>query len=175
MQASETALIVPVPAAEPAVSPFRALLDPAATWGVPAHVTVLYPFLAPDRIDDDVLANVGRLVAAVPRFEVAFTHVEWFGDTVVWLAPVPDGPFRDLTAAVWNRFPEAPPYGGAYADIVPHLTIGQADSRPELIRAADAVSAHVPIVTTVEVVRLIAGTPDPGSWHTLREFGLGAA
>jgi 2'-5' RNA ligase len=175
MGASETALIVPMAAAERAVSRHRASLDPAASWGVPAHVTVLYPFLPPDRIDDEVIAAVGQLVRAVPRFEVTFGRVEWFGDTVVWLAPRPDRPFRDLTAAVWDRFPEVPPYGGAYADVVPHLTIGQDAARSELARAADAVSAQLPIVTAVEVVRLIAGSPEPGSWHTLCEFPLGAS
>ena len=37
----ETALLLPVPAAEPAVSDHRARLDEAARDGVPAHVTVL--------------------------------------------------------------------------------------------------------------------------------------
>jgi 2'-5' RNA ligase len=118
---------------------------------------------------------VGQLVRAVPRFEVTFGRVEWFGDTVVWLAPRPDRPFRDLTAAVWDRFPEVPPYGGAYTDVVPHLTIGQDAARSELARAAEAVSAQLPIDTAVEVVRLIAGSPEPGSWHTLCEFPLGAS
>jgi 2'-5' RNA ligase len=173
MEVTETALIVPMPAAEQAVSPFRASLDPAASWGVPAHVTVLYPFLPPARIDDDVIAVLDRLFRAVPRFDVTLTHVEWFGDTVVWLAPRPDHPFRDLTNAVWDRYPEAPPYGGAYAEVVPHLTIGQDAPKAELSRAADTISARLPIEVAIETVRLIAGTAEPGSWRTLREFALG--
>lgn len=34
----ETALIIPVPAAEPVVGALRSRLDRAAAWGVPAHV-----------------------------------------------------------------------------------------------------------------------------------------
>jgi hypothetical protein len=56
MQPTQTALIVPIPAAENAVGPFRATLDRSASWGVPAHVTVLYPFLPPDKINSEVLA-----------------------------------------------------------------------------------------------------------------------
>jgi hypothetical protein len=41
----QSALLLPVPAAEAAVGPYRALLDPSARDGVPAHITVLYPFL----------------------------------------------------------------------------------------------------------------------------------
>ncbi len=63
----------------------------------------------------------------------------------MWLAPRPDRPFRDLTTAVWRRFPEAPPYAGAYAEIVPHLTIGHGAARDVLSRAADSVSTHLPI------------------------------
>jgi 2'-5' RNA ligase superfamily len=87
MEPTQTALIVPVPEAEPAVGRFRASLDRAASWGVPAHVTVLYPFLPPQLVDDQVLAALRDIVAGVPRFDIVLTHVDWFGDTVVWVAP----------------------------------------------------------------------------------------
>jgi 2'-5' RNA ligase len=114
-------------------------------------------------------------VSAVPRSDVWLSRVDWFGDTVVWLAPQPDQLFRDLTAAVWRRFPEAPPYAGAHSEVVPHLTIGHDAARPVLADAAAAVSAHLPIRATVDVVRLIAGTPDDGPWLTWGEFPLGAS
>lgn len=174
MRPTETALIVPVPEAEDTVGPFRMSLDKAASWGVPAHVTVLYPFLPPDRIDDDVLAAVGEIARAVPRFGVTLTHVDWFGDTVVWLAPQPGQPFRSLTDLVCRRFPETPPYGGAHTDVMPHLTIGRDAPNHELRRAADAVSASLPIHAHIDVVRLISGSPEPDSWHTLVEFALGS-
>jgi 2'-5' RNA ligase len=175
MTPTQSALIVAVPQAEAAVGGFRSRYDPAAGWGVPAHVTVLYPFLAPDRIDDRVLAALADVVGSVPRFDVDFPHVEWFGDEVVWLAPRPDDGFRRLTAAVWQRFPEAPPYAGAYADAVPHLTIGHDAPLPDLRAAGDAVAAHLPIRAAVDAVRLIAGAPGPDAWHTIREFPLGPA
>ena len=43
--AGQTALVVAVPSAEPVVARLRASYDVAAAYGVPAHVTVLYPFL----------------------------------------------------------------------------------------------------------------------------------
>ncbi|MEV0430889.1 2'-5' RNA ligase family protein [Micromonospora sp. NPDC050495] len=173
MEPTETALIVAVPEAEPAVGRFRSALDTAAGWGVPAHVTVLYPFLPPDRITDEVIADLGRICAATPRFAVSFAEVKWFGDAVVWLAPDPDDAFRQLTAAVWRRFPETAPYGGAYAEVVPHLTIGHDAPKPVLAEAAEAVAGRLPIRATVEAVRLISGTAAPDSWHTRHEFALG--
>jgi hypothetical protein len=175
MEATETALIVPIPEAEEAVGGLRATLDRSASWGVPAHVTVLYPFLSPDKINDEVRAVVRDVIGRVPRFAITLAHAAWFGDTAVWLAPQPDHPFRDLTAGVWRRFPQVAPYAGAHAEVIPHLTIGH-DTAPQVLSdAARAVSRHLPISATITFVRLIAGTPDRSPWHTLCEFPLGSA
>jgi len=174
VEATLTALIVAVHETETAVGPHRARYDRAASWGVPAHVTVLYPFLPPDRIDDEVLASLRAAVATVPPFAVSFDEVRWFGDDVMWLAPRPDLEFRRLTAAVHERFPHTPPYEGAFGDDpTPHLTIGHDAARADLAAAAEAVAAHLPILATVAAVRLIAGSPEPDSWRNLAEFPLG--
>ncbi|MET0415221.1 MAG: 2'-5' RNA ligase family protein [Actinoplanes sp.] len=175
MEPTQTALIVPISEAEEAVGPFRASLDRAASWGVPAHVTILYPFLSPQQIDEQTLAVLRETIARIPRFDVALTHVDWFGDTVVWVAPQPDRPLRDLTGALCQRFPEAPPYAGAHAEVVPHLTIGHDAPKPVLSHAAETVSALLPINAAIDKVRLIAGTPDVSPWRTVCEFPLGAA
>jgi 2'-5' RNA ligase len=173
VEPTETALIVAVPEAERAVGRFRAALDLAAGWGVPAHVTVLYPFLPPEQINDDVFSTLGEIFEATPRFDVRFADVKWFTDAVIWLAPQPDVAFRQLTAAVWRRFPRVPPYAGAHANVVPHLTIGHDAPKPVLTHAAEAVTAHLPIRAAVESVRLIAGAPEPDSWRTVGAFRLG--
>ncbi|GLY87224.1 2'-5' RNA ligase family protein [Actinoallomurus iriomotensis] len=173
MSPTQSALIVRVPEADEAVGPHRASLDTAASWGVLAHVTVLYPFLPPGRIDDEVLARVAGAVARVPRFAMTLRSVRWFDDAVVWLAPEPAEPFRALTAAVWERFPETPPYGGAHPDSAPHLTIGHDAPRHLLERAAEAVAAHLPIRTSVDAVSLVVGSPEADSWHAVAGFPLG--
>lgn len=72
---------------------------------MPAHVTVLFPFLSPQRIDESALAALCRAVASVAAFDVMLPRVGWFGTDVLWLAPEPPQPFRALTAAVWREFP----------------------------------------------------------------------
>src|SRR4051794_5821857 len=114
--------IVPVPEAEPVVGALRASLDRSAGLGVPAHVTVIYPFLAPDRLGPDEPRRLRDAVRSVARFDVSFPEVRWFADTVVWLAPHPAEGFRALIDAVWSAFPECPQYGGAFGPPVPHLT-----------------------------------------------------
>ena len=169
----QSALIVAVPEAEPAVRDLRSTLDRASSWGVPAHVTVLYPFVPPDRLTAAVLRDVAATIVAQPRFRVRFEQVSWFGENVVWLKPSPDDPFRALTSAIWQRFPEYPPYEGEFDDVIPHMTVGHDQPLPVLRAAAATVSARLPVSAEVGAVRLIAGGTEPGSWHTLCEFPLG--
>ena len=91
-QATETAIVVPVPAAEPVVGHHRRVLDHSAVWGVPAQVTVLYPFLPPDLVTDDTIEDVRGCLATVEAFDCTFSAVRWFREDVVWLAPEPDAP-----------------------------------------------------------------------------------
>jgi hypothetical protein len=79
-----------------------------------------------------------------------------------------------LTGAVWQRFPENPPYAGVYTGVVPHLTVGHDAPKSALDEAAEAVSRQLPIRASADAVRLIAGSSEPNSWRTLHEFPLGS-
>jgi hypothetical protein len=174
----QSALLVLVPAAEPAVGAHRARLDASARDGVPAHLTVLYPFLPPALIDDAVLASLARLFAGFPAFAFTLDRVGWFSDEVVWLGPRDEGPFRALTDLAFSAFPSCPPYGGQLADVIPHLTIGHVGSLAALRAAGDAVLPALPIKAAASEVTLMTGprpgTPGtpPGQWRLIAAFPL---
>ncbi|GAA3816776.1 2'-5' RNA ligase family protein [Cellulomonas soli] len=173
--ATRTAVIVPVPAAEGVVGRHRARLDRAAGWGVPAHITVLYPFLPPDELGPVALDRLGAAIASEPEFDATFAAPGWFGSDVLWLGPHPAEPFRRLTLAVWRAFPDRPPYGGAFDEIHPHVTVAE---RPmgapgDLERAEDDVRPHLPFAQHVDHALLIAGTDAPRSWRTVQRMPLG--
>jgi 2'-5' RNA ligase len=176
----ESALLIVVPAAETAVGEHRARLDPSARGGVPAHLTVLCPFLPPPLIDDAVLASLAALFAAFPAFAFTLDRVGWFGDEVVWLGPSDARPFRALTSLAWEAFPSCVPYGGRYADVVPHLTIGHKEDVAALRAAGQAVRAHLPVEAAATEVTLMAGPSPgapgatPGQWRELGAFPLAA-
>lgn len=173
MPPTQSAVIVVVPEADLAVGEYRATLDRAAGWGVPAHVTVVYPFVPPDELGPGVLAELAAAVATVPAFEVSFGSTEWFGETVLWLAPTPAEPFRALIRAVERRFPDHPPYGGEYDNPIPHLTVGH-DAPVEILRGVEsATAARLPIRAHIGSVRLMVGSPEPDSWRTLADLPLG--
>jgi hypothetical protein len=172
----ESALLVTVPAAEPAVARHRSRLDTSGAVGVPAHITVLYPFLPPDLIDADTHATLARLFASVPGFRFTLDQTRWFPDPVLWLAPSAP-PFSALTGLVVAAFPSCPPYGGLVAEVIPHLTIGDGAPRAELEAAEAEVRPHLPIEAEATSVALMTGPP-PGSaptaarWTTLATFLL---
>jgi hypothetical protein len=173
MRATQSAVIVAIPEVEAAVAALRLRLDPAAGWGVPAHVTVLYPFLPPDEIDGRALTGVAAAVGAVPAFDVRFERTAWFGDEVLWLAPQPSAPFSTLTIQVWQRFPRCAPYEGAHPELIPHLTVGDHAALASLQEADLTVSSALPIRARVSHARLICGSTEPDSWRTMTEFPLG--
>jgi len=51
---AESAFIVRVPEAEPCVGALRERFDASVKLGVPAHITVLVPFMSPERITEAV-------------------------------------------------------------------------------------------------------------------------
>ena len=68
MPSIESALVVLVPEAEALVKPFRDRYDPSAAVGVPAHITLLYPFKPPDEVDGAVLDKLCHGSRALRRF-----------------------------------------------------------------------------------------------------------
>lgn len=166
-------LVVLVPEAERVVGPLRRRWDANAAWGVGAHVTVLYPFLPPSAIDTTVLATLRDLFAGVPGFGYTFARTAWLDDRVLWLAPDEDRPFRELTRLVHTAFPSYPPFGGAFPDPVPHLTVGHEAPAEELRAAETQLAGFPPVRGRARGVTLLV-QPDPQRPVQVRaEFALG--
>ena len=89
--------------------------------GIPLHATLLYPFVRPDRLDA-VLPRLAEVVNLHSRFDFALTELKTFPRTV-WVAPEPAAPFVALTRAIEAVFPETPHAGGAFAEVIPHVTL----------------------------------------------------
>ena len=136
MKQAESCLVILVPEAETLVKPYRDKHDPSAAAGMPAHVTLLYPFLAPDRIGTAVVEELRACIGRFPAFGFSCGEIGRFPG-VIYLAPEPHDPFRALTMAIWNRFPETPPYTGRHADIIPHLSVARFEEEKQVGAGAD--------------------------------------
>jgi hypothetical protein len=170
----ESALIVEVPEAESAVAPWRARLDEnAARLGIPAHVTVLAPFMPPELAGPGVTGELARLLGGVPRFRFRLVRTAWFGEGVLWLAPDQPGRFSALTELVSGAFPAYPPFGGQFEEVIPHLTVGLGQPLADLRAAEEALQAALPIEAEATAVTLMTGSPSGGRWATTARFPLG--
>ena len=167
--AGQTGLVVAIPSAEPVVARLRAAYDVAAAYGVPAHVTVLFPFLPYDAVDDGVRADLAGIAASVPATDVTFARCRRWR-RVAWLEPEPDRPFRDLTARVAARWPESPPYAGTIADPVPHLTVAEGED-DVLDLAEREVEPGLPFAARADRLHLIAF--DGTRWQPAGHWPLG--
>jgi 2'-5' RNA ligase len=165
--ASAVVVRVPLPAA---LARLRARWDWAAGVGVPPHVTVVFPFLPADRLTPDVRRALVAIAASHRPFDVRFARVERF-PTVVYLAPEPSAPFTRLTEAVVDRFPDFPPYGGAFEEVIPHLTITESGDAAFDAIAAQAETA-LPFSHRVTRLDVLVETAE-GRWHGHWRIPLG--
>jgi hypothetical protein len=172
----ESAILLCVPAAEPLVHEWRLKGDPSAAHGVPAHVTLLYPFLPAEQLDDGVVAELRWFFRGIDAFPVRFTSVRRFEAAgVVWLDPESDA-LLQLTRALARRWPECPPYSGTIPvdEIEPHLTIVQTDDRALRQSAANAVSPGLPLEVVASSAALWVQDGD-GAWAERTPFPFGPA
>jgi 2'-5' RNA ligase len=169
---ARSALIIAIAEADRRFGALRQRFDPQAALGVPAHFTVLFPFMPPESIDDDVRRRLKRLFKRQSPFVCQLARVERFPATA-YLAPMAPAPFVELTRAVAAEFPDYPPYGGAHEGIVPHLTLAHGDAQAAEAAeqaARGELERNGPITAHCASVRLIEDSS--GSWKTLDEFAL---
>ncbi len=141
--------------------PFPGIVEPVGLLNdLPAHVTILWP--APgDAIE------IAKALEPFDPFEVTFARLDRFPG-VLWLAPEPAEPFVAMTEAMIARFPDHPPYGGAYSSIIPHLTVAQA----QLDETAALVEPLLPLASRAESVVLFESA-DGRHWHEHTTLDLG--
>jgi len=164
--------VLEVPAAEPVVARWRRALDPAAADGMPAHVTLVFPFLPEPQLDAGVNDDLRRICASFPPLAVSFTGFGEFPG-VLYLEPRPAAPIVALVEELVRRWPQAPPYAGVHDSIVPHLTLALGADEHALRELRAALSPSLPLRDEIDAVSLYVRVA--GSWARRRRFPLGRA
>ncbi len=158
-----TALVVPVPEAEPLVAEHRARHDPSAALGVPAHITILVPWVGAEQVAEPDREAIRAIAARTAAFEYELGAFGRFEGGTLFLRPDPPEPFVRLTEAVVGRWPDHPPYEGAFAEIVPHLTVAESADDASVAAIEAEVTPHLPLVATASSLLLLVEEPD-GRW-----------
>lgn len=160
--------MVLAPRAGAAVAGFRERFDSSWPTGMPAHVTVLYPFVDARAVTPALLAEMDALAATMAAFDYRLEAVSEF-PAALYLVPTPSAPFVALTETAARRWPDHPPYGGRFDNVIPHLTV--ADTRAGKAAVAE-VAALLPLEERAEELVLIAPSRG-GRWapHHRSPFG----
>jgi len=172
---AQSAFIVKVPGVESLVGRLRERFDATSGLGVPAHITVLFPFMDPADITADVLQRAGRALERINAFSFTLDSVGRFPSTA-YLAPNPCEPFIAMTRAIADAFPGFEPHGGEHRDVVPHLTAAhgnraEADAaEEELRRRLDEVARTVQPCDSVSLIE-----NSTGRWQEFYAFQLSSS
>lgn len=164
-----TALILRV-TLPPRLEALRIRSVPDAVEGLPAHVTLAWPFAERGSIDDAVVDVVGEIVARRAPWTMRLVERRRWSDAV-YTAIDPEAPAVALQADLAAAFPSLPIYGGTIDVFVPHVTIaeGQAVNDPAL--DADPGWGELPATQLVSEVELIVRSAAAG-WIVERRFPM---
>lgn len=169
----ETALICRVPEAERYIGHYRQRFDPSARRNVPAHVTILYPFMAPELVDAEVLATLQAVADSVPCFNYRMSETRRF-PVALYLAPNPDSSFAALTDGVFRAFPDFPPFDGKFDTVVPHVTVAHGDE-PLLCELEVELRIALPSAgVAARCSELVLIENSSGRWEQMHVFALKA-
>jgi 2'-5' RNA ligase len=161
--------VLPVPEADAVVGRWRERFEPSGACGMPAHITVLFPFLSFERVGSDELDALNRLFADADTVPVRFAGFGSFPQ-VLYLRPEPAGPLVELTSTVVGRWPEAPPYGGTFAEVVPHLTVAAGIDEAVAGNIRSEIGRALPFDTVLREACLFAF--GAGRWTPVETFAL---
>jgi hypothetical protein len=163
-----TTVVVPVPGIEAIYERWGGDRARLGVPGLPPHVTILYPFLPAVAIDAQVEHDIERIARSRAPFDYTIASLGRF-DQVLYLAPSPSTPFVHLTEALHRRWPAYAPYGGAFTQVIPHITLALGAEPRGLARAVEPalpISAAARELVLLEPVGI-------GSWVERRRFALG--
>jgi hypothetical protein len=166
----QTGLVVPVPAVEALLASVGARYPGTVRDGVPAHVSLLYPFVAAAELDERVSCAVGELFAEQAPMRVEFAEC-YRQDGFVALRPDPIEGLKELVCMARCRWPDVVPYEGVYGDVDPHLTVAMRCSEETAVTIKQEVTAQLPISAELREAWLVAFA---GQWRLRGRFKFGA-
>ncbi|MGW7066819.1 2'-5' RNA ligase family protein [Streptomyces sp. NPDC054855] len=166
-----TAVLALLPDAEPLLDLATRVDARVVRPGVPAHATLLYPWLPAEKIGPGELERLrAALVRATPdagRIRLRLTEVERDGAFVG--VPVPE--LRTLATDVRAVFPEQIPYGGRFGQDPPvHITVSLDAADHTATDIERQLTSRLPITTVVSAVHVVALSP--AGWQVLAELPL---
>lgn len=124
--------------------------------GVPAHLTLLYPFVEPAGLDAEVRRTIASVAGRHAPFDFRLAGPGRWPDTI-YVAVMPADPFVALQADLAAAFPAYPIYGkpSSFA-FVPHVTVAEGSTVDDPATIGDPGWAVLPRPSRAEALEVIA-------------------
>jgi len=134
----ETALLlIPPLNVQYFAAPIRARFAPTSFPLVPAHITIMYPFVDLDR-SRQAVRILHEHCRSIQPFDVTLDRYGHFPNAI-YLEPEDPEPILQLYRSIYKVFPDYMAYGGAFGgDLHPHLTVA------ELAKEVDPATVPLP-------------------------------
>jgi 2'-5' RNA ligase len=171
----ETAVAIVLDDARPQLEPVRAQFHAGSVaMGIPLHVTLLYPFAPAGRIDDRVLAELADFFGKRDALTLTLVGLAEFPG-VVYAVPEPRDELVAMMHALYDQYPEYPPYEGEFPDPVPHASLaelGEGVSQEDVVAQIRArTDSLFPLACAIRDVALLEERA-PDRWRERQRFPL---
>ncbi len=171
----ETAVVLVLSQFSPELTALHAEYHPAAVAeGIPLHITLLAPFVPRRALTDSVIATLRTFFAERAPLSFELARIEAFPDAL-YAAPEPAAELIDLIDELALAFPETAPYGGAFAQTIPHATLAEPTEGSEEEHTAEklrvAAASVLPVPCEVTYASLLE-EHEPERWTERERFFL---
>ncbi len=167
------AIVVPLPRCDSLLDDVATRLGIDRPVGMPAHVTLLYPFVDAAQLVAGMAAKAQQALSHVEPFACKFSTFGRFTfptPTALYLQPTPIEPFKAMIAALERAF-GLRSYGGQHEQVIPHMTPVEGDDVDLWGRTESAVRRSLPVSETIRTFSIYRQT-DSG-WQEAFTLPLG--
>jgi 2'-5' RNA ligase len=165
-----SAVVLPV-RLPPLLEQLRRRHVPNAKLGVPAHVTLLYPFVPSERLSGADIARLRDRARTLAPFGYRLEQIARWPEAI-YVVPAPEAPFDALAAAMAADWPQYPLYGSAQP-FAAHVTLAEPGSDTALEEIELAARMSLPVSRRATAVVVLAEDA-AGHWRIRERLPLGS-
>ncbi len=140
--------------------------------GLPAHLTMLYPFVEPARLGPAVRRRLASVATATQPFEYQLVGAATWPDTI-YVEVDPAERFVALQRRLGAAFPDFPIYGPDPGFVfVPHITVAEGPPITDPVTLEDPAWRALPRSGRAAYLEVIT-RPSDAPWRTIWRLPLG--
>ena len=158
----------------PALEALRRSQVKDASQGLPAHLTLLSPFVPSGKLDAALRAKLAAIIGRHFAFDYHLVGPKASADTI-YAGLDSELPFMALQRDLAAAFPAYPIYEGKVHEVIPHVTVSGRETVFDRKILADRAWHALPTRRRAHAVEVIARGRLGRHWATVWRFRLGRA